>query len=41
MAHEDLKLKKTIRSKFAHAGIADIEIERAANKIKVIIHLAS
>lgn len=36
--HEDLKLKKTIRSKFAHAGIADIEIERAANKIKVIIH---
>jgi small subunit ribosomal protein S3 len=36
--HEDLRLKKEIRKKFAHAGIADIEIERAANKAKVIIH---
>jgi small subunit ribosomal protein S3 len=36
--HEDLQLKKGIRKKFAHAGIADIEIERAANKAKVIIH---
>src|SRR5690554_5710093 len=36
--HEDLKLKAHIYKKFAHAGIADIEIERAANKIKVVIH---
>ncbi|MFW6067374.1 MAG: 30S ribosomal protein S3 [Myxococcota bacterium] len=36
--HQDLKLKRGIRDKFAHAGIADIEIERAANKAKVIIH---
>lgn len=36
--HEDLKLKAHINKKFAHAGIADIEIERAANKIKVVIH---
>jgi len=36
--HEDLKLKKTIRERFAHAGIADIEIERAANKVKVVIY---
>jgi small subunit ribosomal protein S3 len=36
--HEDLKLKEGIRKKFAHAGIADIEMERAANKAKVIIH---
>lgn len=35
--HEDLKLKKSISTKFAHAGIADIEIERAANKVKVVI----
>ena len=27
--HEDLKLKRVIRKKFAHAGIADIEMERA------------
>jgi len=36
--HEDLQLKKAIRGKFAHAGIADIQIERAANKAKVIVH---
>jgi small subunit ribosomal protein S3 len=36
--HQDLGLKKTIREKFAHAGIADVEIERAANKAKVVIY---
>ncbi len=35
--HEDLRLKKEIKTKFAHAGIAGIEIERAANKAKVVI----
>jgi small subunit ribosomal protein S3 len=35
--HEDLKLRRTIRSKFANAGIAGISIERAANKAKVVI----
>jgi small subunit ribosomal protein S3 len=35
--HEDLKLRKAIRSKFANAGIASISIERAANKAKVVI----
>jgi small subunit ribosomal protein S3 len=35
--HEDLKLRKAIRSKFANAGIAGISIERAANKAKVVI----
>ena len=36
--HEDIKLRKEIREKFAHAGIAGIEIERAANKAKVVIY---
>lgn len=36
--HEDLRLKDAIRRKFPHAGIADIEIERAANKAKVVVH---
>ena len=36
--HEDLKLKAAIRKKFAHAGIAEIEMERAANKAKVVIY---
>jgi len=35
--HEDLKLRKAIRKKFANAGIAGIQIERAANKAKVVI----
>ncbi len=35
--HEDLRLRKTIKKKFAHAGVASIEIERAANKVKVVI----
>lgn len=36
--HQDLRLKREIRKRFQHAGIADVEIERAANKVKVIIH---
>jgi small subunit ribosomal protein S3 len=35
--HEDLKLRKAIRKKFANGGIAAISIERAANKAKVVI----
>jgi small subunit ribosomal protein S3 len=35
--HEDLKLRDAIKEKFANAGIASIQIERAANKAKVII----
>ncbi len=36
--HEDLELKRFIRKNYAHAGIADIEIERAANNVKVVIY---
>ncbi len=36
--HEDLKIKKAIRDKYPHAGIANIEIERAASKAKVVIY---
>jgi len=35
--HEDLEIRRLVRKKHAHAGIAGIEIERAANKAKVII----
>src|SRR5262245_46901883 len=35
--HEDLALREKIRTEHAHAGIAGVEIERAANKAKVII----
>lgn len=38
--HEDLKLKKFIKSSLYHAGISSINIERAANKVKVNVHTA-
>ena len=36
--HEDIELKRIIRKKYSHAGIADIEIERFANNVKVVIY---
>lgn len=38
--HEDIKLRKYLKSKLKHAGVAKIEIERAAKKVKVIISTA-
>jgi len=38
LLHEDLKLKKTLKKRFAHAGVSRIEIERAANKLKITIY---
>lgn len=35
LLHEDLKLKKDLKARFQHAGVAKIEIERATNKLKV------
>lgn len=38
--HEDFKLRKYLRTKLKHAGVSKIEMERAANKIKIIIGTA-
>lgn len=38
MLHEDLRIKKGLKQRFYHAGISNIEIERAANKVTIIIH---
>jgi len=35
--HEDIRIKQYIKKKLYHAGIAEIEIERAANRCKVVI----
>lgn len=40
LLHEDLKVKKFLKSRLYHAGISKIEIERAANKAKINIHTA-
>ena len=37
---EDYRLRKFIKDKLKHAGVAKIEMERAANKVKVIISTA-
>ncbi|MBE7416021.1 MAG: 30S ribosomal protein S3 [Deltaproteobacteria bacterium] len=38
--HEDLTLRKFVKKKLFHAGISSIDIERTANKVKVIIRTA-
>jgi small subunit ribosomal protein S3 len=40
LVHQDIKLRKFLKSKFYHAGISKIEIERAADKAKVNIYAA-
>ena len=37
LLHEDLALKKDLKKRFAHAGVSHVDIERAANKLKVSI----
>ena len=37
LLHEDLKLRDELKRKLGHAGVSAIEIERAANKLKVNI----
>lgn len=37
---EDVKLREMLKKRLFHAGISKIEIERAANRIKVNIHTA-
>ncbi len=40
LLHEDIALRDMIRQRFHHAGVSRVEIERAANKLKVDIHTA-
>ncbi|HET8724957.1 MAG TPA: 30S ribosomal protein S3 [Anaeromyxobacteraceae bacterium] len=38
--HEDIKIREFVKEKLGQAGISRIEIERAANKVKVNVHTA-
>ncbi len=38
--HEDIKLREFVKKTLGHAGISKVEIERAANKVKVNVHTA-
>jgi small subunit ribosomal protein S3 len=38
LLHEDIKLRDELKTRFSHAGVSRIDIERAANKLKIDIH---
>lgn len=38
--HQDIKLREYVKEKLDAAGISKVEIERAANKVKVSVHTA-
>ena len=38
LLHEDLRLKRDLKKRFSHAGVARVEVERAANKLKISIY---
>jgi small subunit ribosomal protein S3 len=38
--HEDIRLREFVKEKLGQAGISRIEIERAANKVKINVHTA-
>ena len=38
LLHEDFSLRAELKKRFFHAGVSRIEIERAANKLKIDIH---
>ena len=40
LVHEDRILKTDLKKRFAHASVAKVEIERAANKLKITIFTA-
>lgn len=40
LLHEDIKVRDFIKKRLHHAGIAKVEIERAANKAKINIYTA-
>ena len=38
--HEDIRLRRFIKQRLAHAGVSAVDVERAANKAKINIHTA-
>ena len=38
LLHEDLALRADLKKRFSHAGVSKVEIERAANKLKIDIY---
>ena len=40
LLHEDIKIRSFVKKKLFQAGISTVQIERAANRVKVSIHTA-
>ena len=40
LLHEDVQIRKVVKTRLYHAGIAKVELERSGNQVKVIIHTA-
>lgn len=40
LLHEDIKIRSFIKKKLFQAGVSNVQIERAANRVKVSIHTA-
>jgi small subunit ribosomal protein S3 len=38
--HEDIRIREFVKKSLNHAGVSKVEIERAANKVKVNVHTA-
>lgn len=38
--HEDLRIRKFLKKQLANSGVSQIEIERSAKKLRVIVHTA-
>jgi len=38
LLHEDVELRSDLKKRLSHAGVARIDIERAANKLKLTVH---
>ena len=38
LLHEDINLREMVKKRFHHAGVSRVDIERAANKLKIDIH---
>jgi small subunit ribosomal protein S3 len=40
LLHEDIRVRKTVKSRLYHAGVSKVEIERSGDQVTVIIHTA-
>lgn len=40
LLHQDIRIRKMVKSRLYHAGVSKVEIERSGDQVRVIIHTA-